>query len=99
MPNQAAAPFEGERYILVKREDYTLAEFDRAYEKALSYSGRLYRQVVPLAPNLDLVPLDMCDWLHGAGAIYSAWLSTRSEERRVGKECVSTCRSRWSPYN
>src|SRR3546814_12521585 len=22
----------------------------------------------------------------------------RSEERRVGKECVSTCRSRWSPY-
>src|SRR3546814_15821695 len=27
-------------------------------------------------------------------------LSTlRSEERRVGKECVSTCRSRWSPYH
>src|SRR3546814_11048885 len=23
----------------------------------------------------------------------------RSEERRVGKECVRTCRSRWSPYN
>src|SRR3546814_8488142 len=30
------------------------------------------------------------------------WLQVgfeRSEERRVGKECVSTCRSRWSPYN
>src|SRR3546814_12357757 len=30
------------------------------------------------------------------------WLvfdATRSEERRVGKECVSTCRSRWSPYH
>src|SRR3546814_8780611 len=26
-------------------------------------------------------------------------LDIRSEERRVGKECVSTCRSRWSPYN
>src|SRR3546814_9293465 len=25
--------------------------------------------------------------------------SQRSEERRVGKECVSTCRSRWSPYH
>src|SRR3546814_2054240 len=25
--------------------------------------------------------------------------ATRSEERRVGKECVSTCRSRWSPYH
>src|SRR3546814_7178394 len=32
-----------------------------------------------------------------------AWLFStqykRSEERRVGKECVSTCRSRWSPYH
>src|SRR3546814_11838205 len=26
-------------------------------------------------------------------------LGLRSEERRVGKECVSTCRSRWSPYH
>src|SRR3546814_21014880 len=26
-------------------------------------------------------------------------LCNRSEERRVGKECVSTCRSRWSPYH
>src|SRR3546814_15659416 len=26
-------------------------------------------------------------------------LPMRSEERRVGKECVSTCRSRWSPYH
>src|SRR3546814_4485486 len=25
--------------------------------------------------------------------------TARSEERRVGKECVSTCRSRWSPYH
>src|SRR3546814_15939053 len=25
--------------------------------------------------------------------------SARSEERRVGKECVSTCRYRWAPYN
>src|SRR3546814_19163925 len=26
-------------------------------------------------------------------------LAPRSEERRVGKECVSTCRSWWSPYH
>src|SRR3546814_10847712 len=26
-------------------------------------------------------------------------LARRSEERRVGNECVSTCRSRWSPYH
>src|SRR3546814_15494187 len=35
---------------------------------------------------------------------YRHWISVglsgfRSEERRVGKECVSTCRSRWSPYH
>src|SRR3546814_10046725 len=29
----------------------------------------------------------------------SAVEGSRSEERRVGKECVSTCRSRWSPYH
>src|SRR3546814_9077585 len=27
------------------------------------------------------------------------WNAMRSEERRVGKECVSTCRSRWSTYH
>src|SRR3546814_19984682 len=26
------------------------------------------------------------------------YTASRSEERRVGQECVSTCRSRWSPY-
>src|SRR3546814_11821209 len=29
----------------------------------------------------------------------NAFTSFRSEERRVGKECVSTCRSRWSQYH
>src|SRR3546814_11667855 len=32
-------------------------------------------------------------------AYVPATLRARSEERRVGKECVSTCRSRWSPYH
>src|SRR3546814_11320330 len=32
------------------------------------------------------------------GFDFVATTDTRSEESRVGKECVSTCRSRWSPY-
>src|SRR3546814_15276958 len=32
------------------------------------------------------------------GEFLSCELPSRSEERRVGKECVSTCRSRWAPY-
>src|SRR3546814_5875929 len=35
---------------------------------------------------------------HGAAAMRQHRV-VRSEERRVGKECVSTCRSRWSPYH
>src|SRR3546814_15078586 len=37
-------------------------------------------------------------WFHGK-LLLVLGLSGRSEERRVGKECVSTCRSRWSPYH
>src|SRR3546814_5708877 len=36
--------------------------------------------------------------LHAAAGGF-ADAAERSEERRVGKECVSTCRSRWSPYH
>src|SRR3546814_20602184 len=34
-----------------------------------------------------------------APIVGSGLITLRSEERRVGKECVSTCRSRWSPYH
>src|SRR3546814_1071910 len=37
--------------------------------------------------------------LHVFGQEHCAAGFRRSEERRVGKECVSTCRSRWSPYH
>src|SRR3546814_11094221 len=43
-------------------------------------------------PNLKL----LCCWGTGFERVD---LAARSEERRVGKECVSTCRSRWSPVN
>src|SRR3546814_4012581 len=38
------------------------------------------------------------DTLYGA-TFFVVDPDSRSEERRVGKECVSTCRSRWSPYH
>src|SRR3546814_17914371 len=41
-------------------------------------------------------PLKLARALEAAGAPI---IGTRSDERRVGKECVSTCRSRWSPYH
>src|SRR3546814_19646131 len=43
--------------------------------------------------------MDLGKWdRYGSCHTADAW-SERSEERRVGKECVSTCRSRWSPYH
>src|SRR3546814_14462623 len=48
----------------------------------------------------EVVQLIRTDHVLGAldGAV-SVGRDQRSEERRVGKECVSTCRSRWSPYH
>src|SRR3546814_16677043 len=43
----------------------------------------------------DISPADIDDDF----LINHVILCGRSEERRVGKECVSTCRSRWSPYH
>src|SRR3546814_12300926 len=38
-------------------------------------------------------------WLLRASNTQAVLVARRSEERRVGKECGSTCRSRWSPYH
>src|SRR3546814_10219747 len=55
----------------------------------LGMARRLYRFMTPLAVLAVALGL----WLFAGYGI------GRSEERRVGKECVSTCRSRWSPYH
>src|SRR3546814_4187875 len=44
------------------------------------------------------IHLMSCPFHHSRGPQPRA-RERRSEERRVGKECVSTCRSRWSPYH
>src|SRR3546814_8144613 len=50
----------------------------------------------PPAPSASTAaPRASGDWL----LRYPGRRRRRSEERRVGKECVSTCRSRWSPYH
>src|SRR3546814_18080268 len=64
---------------------------------------------IGIAPDLVDQPAHLIDLLPVRArpappllAVHRAQLAIgigpRSEERRVGKECVSTCRSRWSPY-
>src|SRR3546814_10638927 len=54
----------------------------------------------PVAPSDCAISSSWCGNLLSLPPV---WMSNRSprrsEERRVGKECVSTCRSRWSPYH
>src|SRR3546814_2132765 len=48
---------------------------------------------------VDAVPVA---WIRNVAVVahdLPARAEDRSEERRVGNECVSTCRSRWSPYH
>src|SRR3546814_11294108 len=56
---------------------------------------------IPLPPSNLLWVLAFallsCGIMATLGIIAGLW-SERSEERRVGKECVVTCRSRWAPY-
>src|SRR3546814_12711569 len=61
-------------------------------------------QDVKLAePFMDPDQLDHrfvgCGAACGDGVCHRVSSTSRLEERRVGKECVSTCRSRWSPYH
>ena len=57
---------------------------DNNYKKYIQFYMGLLLILLLLSPVLDFLHLEN---------------KIRSEERRVGKECVSTCRSRWSPYH
>src|SRR3546814_17733593 len=52
-----------------------------------------------LALKNGLMELKPFNFVVAGGTVKSDIAIDRSEERRVGKECVSTCRSRWSPYH
>src|SRR3546814_15616928 len=74
---------------------------DMSAEEALGEpSAKTYRQAVTQIVIAD-VSMSLDNVLAVAGAAHENMgilvAGLRSEERRVGKECVSTCRSRWSP--
>src|SRR3546814_2920303 len=72
-------------------------DFERFFAKemaGLKAEGR-YRIFADLERRAGDFPHAM---RHGPGGAEAVTVWCRSEERRVGKECVSTCRSRWSTY-
>src|SRR3546814_14571464 len=84
----------GDRILFVDPGFVDLAE-------ALAPNLASVETFVVLAPRAEVPPnrldaLGLDEFLDLGRAAPDAG---RSEERRVGKECVSTCRSRWSPYH
>src|SRR3546814_18414542 len=73
------------RNIQVPRSNKIAKVKCRRLESQLSRESMAYPKTKPRESSLR----------RGNGIVYRK----RSEERRVGKECVSTCRSRWSRYH
>src|SRR3546814_19300783 len=86
--------------LSVLRPGYELLMVDSAYEptrafcrnvlKPFGVTTRFYDPLAGAGIADAITPATRAIFLESPG---------RSEERRVGKECVSTCRSRWSPYH
>src|SRR3546814_15870423 len=91
---------------------YTLFPYTTLFRSALpTSSGSVERLVSVFTLNIGSQSMRSKEETIEARCLYSynhrrqgrrrghRFDDNRSEERRVGKECVSTCRSRWSPYH
>src|SRR3546814_12201114 len=72
--------------------------FGRDDEERIWTPNVLDRRTLMVALNFNAHAFAFQSGLDTIEQGYEAAVNGRSEERRVGKECVSTCRSRWSPY-
>src|SRR3546814_13353290 len=79
----------GQRMRIERKRWLQACRIGLAYLQDLGVDPGFGTAVRKLTRRKDVAPV--CEQERGLGI--------RSEERRVGKECVSTCRSRWSPYH
>src|SRR3546814_16662067 len=81
---------------------FTLGSQDRVatFDKSFSQTSLNFVNQQDCADRLTIhIPAAAPSGGQGSGSDSRSLGLGRSEERRVGKECVSTCRSRWSPYH
>src|SRR3546814_13487620 len=79
----SVAKFLGARYDIERRREIAASE--------AGWSRDIWREMAELGLLAAAIPAEAGGFAEG--------IEERSEERRVGKECVSTCRSRGSPYS
>src|SRR3546814_12324478 len=70
-----------------------------AARKDFGSARALLQRAVAEAPDRLEGWMKLAAMCRAAGDVDAALEAVRPEERRVGEECVSTCRSRWSPYH
>ena len=95
-PNEYAIKMVGKRLVIVGYDD------DRTVMAVKDFLGML-EAMTQQTENGTLLTIKE-DYSYMGEYVRKVWLdefdkTSRSEERRVGKECVCQCRSRWSPYH
>src|SRR3546814_13439276 len=81
---------------------YLAADFTAAHEKGIERLERMFGidRSLPGIPGRTISrSVTHIAFREKSIRVETAESKNRSEERRVGKECVSTCSSRWSPYH
>src|SRR3546814_12669493 len=89
----------GQQMPYKRKAEARREDFDEIYrrfdpERAAVQAGRCSQCGIPFCQTHCPLHNNIPDWL-----MLTAEGRMRSEARRVGKECVRTCRSRWSPYH
>src|SRR3546814_15589478 len=98
VPSAAQSPTAGERAFVMCKACHTTEKGGRN-GIGPNLSG-LFDRTAGSVPDYTYSAALKKSGLHWDEKTLSEFLAApRSEERRVGKECVSTCRSRWSPYH
>src|SRR3546814_11944860 len=96
-PGLAAGDVGGEVGIVVQYSR-SVQPAQHRYHQQIAGAERAIEPVGVAKATGKVAQPDADAVLEGTQALLVPGL-VRSEERRVGKECVSTCRSRWSPYH
>ena len=84
-------------FLEINRRQFKCEKCKKPFSEELDYikSRRKYTKRLAIA----IIKEVLADSIHGVARKGIVTTEERSEERRVGKECMEGCRSRWSPYH
>src|SRR3546814_9154334 len=87
------------RHLLANSQLWVLSAMYFCYAYCINIFLTWFPKYLHDARGFDIALMGLFASLPLMAGVVGDLMGGRSEERRVGKECVSTCRSRWSPYH